>query len=79
MDQSFLGEFELRFRAIPTGVREDSDSSWGYYLLYPEFPFKVGDRIAQMYLEEVIPIEWDETDEFEQTARGTGGFGSTGK
>ena len=49
------------------------------YLTYPEFPFKVGDRIGQVYLEEVIPICWTEVDTLPTTIRGSGGFGSTGK
>lgn len=42
------------------------------------FPYEVGDRIAQCYLEEVIPIEFEEVNELDETLRGEGGFGSTG-
>jgi dUTP pyrophosphatase len=76
-DWSFTGEYELRFRAIPQGLKGNTD--WGYSLKYPEFPFKVGDRIGQIYLEEVIPIKFDESTELIETSRGAGGFGSTGK
>ena len=38
-----------------------------------------GDRIAQMVLQKVERIEWQVTDSLDDTARGTGGFGSTGK
>ena len=37
-----------------------------------------GDRIAQMVLSPVSRIEWRETEELGASARGTGGFGSTG-
>lgn len=37
-----------------------------------------GDRIAQMVLQKVEQIEWDLTDELNDTKRGSGGFGSTG-
>lgn len=43
-------------------------------------PFEIrrGDRIAQMVIVAVPDIALVETDELEETERGTGGFGSTG-
>jgi dUTP pyrophosphatase len=38
-----------------------------------------GDRIAQMIIQKVERIIWQETDELEVTTRNTGGFGHTGK
>lgn len=38
-----------------------------------------GDRIAQMVLQKVERIAWVATENLENTERGTGGFGSTGK
>lgn len=38
-----------------------------------------GDRIAQMVLQKVEKIEWLETDRLDDTERGMGGFGSTGR
>ena len=78
-DQNFTGEYQYRFRALPKSVRIDNESAWGVYFIYPDFPFKVGDRIGQIYLEEVIPIEFVEVDELDETVRGDGGFGSTGR
>jgi len=43
------------------------------------FPIEVGDRIAQLVIQEVATIEWDEVEDLGQTARGQGGFGSTGR
>ena len=37
-----------------------------------------GDRIAQLVLAPVTLAAWDEVAELDQTARGAGGFGSTG-
>jgi dUTP pyrophosphatase len=47
----------------------------------PTEPFKieVGDRIAQLVIQAVEPIEWDEVEDLGQTTRGRGGFGSTGR
>jgi len=43
-------------------------------------PFRLqrGDRIAQLVLSRVEPIEWLEVDELAASSRGEGGFGSTG-
>lgn len=43
-------------------------------------PFKVrrGDRIAQLVLAPVTRASWLHVDELDETARGEGGFGSTG-
>lgn len=38
-----------------------------------------GDRIAQLILAPVIRIDWNLTRSLDETTRGTGGFGSTGK
>ncbi|KUO50773.1 MAG: deoxyuridine 5'-triphosphate nucleotidohydrolase [Sphingomonadales bacterium BRH_c3] len=42
------------------------------------FPIARGDRVAQLVLAPVIQAAWDEVEELSETARGTGGFGSTG-
>ena len=43
-------------------------------------PFSVekGDRIAQMVIQQVPPVEVFEVDKLDNTDRGTGGFGHTG-
>jgi len=38
-----------------------------------------GDRIAQMVVMPYLPIEFEEVAELDETQRGAGGFGSTGK
>ena len=37
-----------------------------------------GDRIAQMVVAPVVQADWSEVDSLDATARGAGGFGSTG-
>lgn len=44
-----------------------------------EFQISVGDRIAQMVLERVYTPAVEATDDLEESVRGAGGFGSTGK
>ncbi len=43
------------------------------------FVIEDGMRIAQMVVARYERVRWEETDELEKTARGEGGFGSTGK
>ena len=38
-----------------------------------------GDRIAQLVVAPVVPVEFREVSELGDTARGGGGFGSTGR
>ena len=47
----------------------------------PTTPFTVtrGDRVAQLVVLPVVTIAWTEVDTLDGTARGLGGFGSTGR
>jgi dUTP pyrophosphatase len=48
--------------------------------LGPEaFIVRRGDRIAQLLIAPVVQATWRETDTLQDTARGEGGFGSTGR
>ena len=44
-----------------------------------EFAVNHGDRIAQLVILPFLPAEFEECDSLPETARGAGGFGSTGK
>ncbi len=43
------------------------------------FTIQPGERIAQMIIVPVVQAEFDIVDEFDDSARGTGGFGHTGR
>ena len=43
------------------------------------FIINPGERIAQMVVARYEKIDWDEVESLDETDRGTGGFGSTGK
>lgn len=43
------------------------------------FEVRRGDRIAQLVLAPVVRASWLKVDELDETARGEGGFGSTGR
>ena len=40
---------------------------------------EAGERIAQLIIMPFIPVVFDEVNELDETARGAGGFGSTGR
>ncbi len=43
------------------------------------FTIRRGDRVAQLVLARVESVEWEEAEELGPSARGSGGFGSTGR
>jgi len=44
-----------------------------------DFVIRRGDRIAQLVIAPVIQAGWQEVESLEETVRGAGGFGSTGR
>lgn len=51
-----------------------------FYHVIPDMPkYEPGDRVAQMKIGFTVPIEFVEVEELDNTERGDGGFGSTGK
>jgi len=44
-----------------------------------EFTIEVGDRIAQLVFVPVVQVEFEQVDSFDDSHRGEGGFGHTGK
>lgn len=87
-DSDYRGEYQMRFRSIPQwGIRtigedklDDGETvktgKWDW--ITPEFPYKKGDRIGQMWVEKVEEISFVEVVDLDVTSRGVGGFGSTG-
>lgn len=47
----------------------------------PSDPYEVhrGDRIAQLVIQKVEEVAWEESDELDDTERGLGGFGHSGR
>ena len=72
IDSDYRGEWMIKFEGIP-----NKSTSMGV-LDCPKFPYKKGDRVAQIYFERVNEPLWEEVDTLDQTERGSGGFGSTG-
>lgn len=72
-DSDFINEYSFRFRALPTFINNNGAPALGY----DKFPYKVGDRIGQCYLEQIIHITFKDVDELPETGR-KGGYGHTG-
>ena len=66
IDSDYRGEWMCVFTPIQIGS------------IVPDFPYAVGDRVAQFYLDEVYNIAFLEVTALSDTNRGEGGFGSTG-
>ena len=66
IDADYRGEWMCIFTPIQIGS------------IVPDFPYNVGDRVAQFYLDEVYNIAFLEVTALSDTNRGEGGFGSTG-
>ena len=47
----------------------------------PNEPYEVqrGDRIAQLVIQKIEEAVWEETDQLDETERGLGGFGHSGR
>jgi deoxyuridine 5'-triphosphate nucleotidohydrolase len=70
IDSDYRGEWMAIFTSIPVLFSGNFGTT--------NFPYGVGDRVAQIYFEEVLPISFDVVPELEVSERGEGGFGSTG-
>lgn len=71
-DPDYRGEYQIRFRALP------KQEVYSNRLFYPTIPYKIGERVGQIYIEKIIPIEFIEVENLSETNRGSGGFGHTG-
>lgn len=63
IDADYRGEWMLKFEAI------DYSSN---------FPYKKGERVAQIFFEKILDYEVEGVNDLPETERGQGGFGSTG-
>ena len=51
-----------------------------FYHVLPDMPrYKVGDRIGQIKLGMAFPMQFEVVDELDESERGEGGYGSTGR
>lgn len=66
----------------PGTIDSDYRGEWRVLLInLSDQPFTVqdGDRIAQVVVAKCEQVQWEEVDELDETQRGAGGFGHTGR
>lgn len=63
IDSSFRGEIMVKFRVLDK----------------PAKVYEIGDRIAQIVINKVELLDFEEVNDLTETERGNGGFGSTNK
>jgi len=66
IDSDYRGEWMAIFTQIDNNDSNDT------------FPYGIGDRVAQIYFEEVLSTSFEVVPELESSERGERGFGSTG-
>jgi dUTP pyrophosphatase len=66
IDSDYRGEWMAIFTPIQIGS------------IVPDFPYEIGERVAQIFFDKVEEVELLQVDSLEDSNRGTGGFGSTG-
>jgi dUTP pyrophosphatase len=76
IDSDYRGEWMIKFEAIPVSIKNVKGVLFDN--LYNQFPYKVGDRVAQIFFEKIINYHFVEVKKLVETERGSGGFGSTG-
>lgn len=70
----------LTTRSAPWNDLYRGEVSAIFYHVFTDMPrYRVGDRIGQIKLGITLPLEFEEVNELGRTARGDGGYGSTGR
>lgn len=72
IDETYTGEILLYFNGLPEHINNAG------YPVNSSFNIKIGEKIAQLVVRKRIDAEFIEVASFDETARGFGGFGSTG-
>jgi len=81
VDSLYRGEWKVRFKILKPKKKSDYNiDENGFQKAFREPKiYELGDKIAQIFFEEVLLYHFIETDSLTDTSRGDGGFGSTDK
>jgi dUTP pyrophosphatase len=80
IDAEYRGEIRCRFYGTNVMTYNIGDNVNTKKMFdYGQNVYKIGDRVAQLIIIPIPPIELFESDELSETERGSDGFGSTGK
>ena len=73
IDDDFRGEWQARFRHIPVYSNNFFSKLFGLVKKRPKFPYKVGERVAQVYFDKVIHTQFNLVNSLSKTKR-KGGY-----
>ena len=84
IDSDYRGEVSFTIKYTDDDIRIENNRIIQYGDDYSTFvevtpPYSVGDRVCQLVIQKLPDIYFMETDTLDETERGTGGHGSTGK
>lgn len=85
LDSGYTGNLKLRFKRcyramdLEGNVKEQIGDFKDEFQMYAREIYDIGDKVGQIMILPYPTVNWIPTEEFEETERGTGGFGSTGK
>jgi len=68
LDSGYTGNLKLRYKRILNPITNKV-----------QHLYNIGDKVGQIMILPYPTVNWIPTEEFEETERGAGGFGSTGK
>lgn len=80
--RSSLTKYDWIMQNSPGTIDADYRGEWIMTLTSlngEDFPYRVGDRVGQIYFERKVYSYLNEVDNLDETDRGEGGFGSTGE
>lgn len=72
IDPTYRGNLKFRFRPAVTTTSPNK-------IIFPAKRYLKGDKIGQIVVRKSLHAEFEEVQEVEETVRGKGGFGSSGK
>lgn len=79
VDSGYRGEIFFKFKPTPYFNQQYNPETFDLYHRFEHnVQYNIGDRIGQIMIIERPDVDWDIVDDFDDTERGDGGFGSTG-
>lgn len=77
IDSGYTGEITMKFKPTERFIKR-GEGMEPIVMRQPKI-YNIGDRIGQLIIEPITEIEFTETDTLNESERGNGGYGSTGK
>ena len=79
IDESYTGEIIFIFNRIPVGLMTVEGKPLAKFVYDDASTIEIGEKIGQMVVRKRIDADFVEVSYLDNTVRGDGGFGSTGK